>query len=551
MNKPMTRICTIVGCGVLATIATYGQIGKITQQDWVTSRADAQRTSWIRSDAFISRESMQKPGFDLQWKVTLDNQPRQITSLATGVVFGNLGFGSKPLSFITGTANHLFAVDNDTGVLFWQRTFDSGESGAGSLECPGGITSAATRPATLVPTIPGFRGPQDRGAYTSGVGAPGEGVPAYLMGRGVSGRAGTPTAGASTPANAAARAGGPAPVPAQVLPQVVYALSRDGQLHTLGLYSGKDIARPLPFLPPNAHASDLIAVNSIAYTATMNGCGGTADGVWSLELASGAKTVKSWKTEGGSPAGAPSFGTDGTLYVAVGPRTSAGSGGYSNAVVALQPNELTVKDWFTLPGAELVTTPVVFKTGNREIVAVATRDGSVFLLDAASLGGPTHGVALSRFSVASTNQTSVAPGGLATWEDSGGTRWLLTPTATTISALKVTSTNETQVLQAGWTSRQMRAPVSPLVVNGVVFAVSSGEFLPPAGATVSAADRARQSVPAVLYALDAATGRELWSSGNTIASFVHGPALWAGIGQVHVATYDNTVYAFGFAMERH
>jgi outer membrane protein assembly factor BamB len=68
---------------------------------------------------------------------------------------------------------------------------------------------------------------------------------------------------------------------------------------------------------------------------------------------------------------------------------------------------------------------------------------------------------------------------------------------------------------------------------------------------LTAADRARQSEPAVLYALDAATGRELWTSRNAITSFAHGAALWPGIGQVHVATYDNTVYAFGFPLERY
>jgi outer membrane protein assembly factor BamB len=97
----------------------------------------------------------------------------------------------------------------------------------------------------------------------------------------------------------------------------------------------------------------------------------------------------------------------------------------------------------------------------------------------------------------------------------------------------------------------MRAPLSPVIVNGVAFVVSSGEFVPRAGAAVDAVERARQSGPAVLYALDATTGRELWSSGIAITSFVHGPAVWPGIGQVHVATFDNTVYAFGFPLERY
>jgi outer membrane protein assembly factor BamB len=332
------------------------------------------------------------------------------------------------------------------------------------------------------------------------------------------------------------------------LPQVVYALSSGGRLHTLGPYSGKDLARPLPFLPPRAHATDLIAVNNIVYAATMNGCGEVADGVWALELAGGA--VKTWRSDGGSPTGPPSFGTDGTLYVAIGPRSGAGSSGFANAVVALDPREFTVKDWFTQPSVDFVTSPVVFKAGERDIVAAAMRDGSIVLLDAVSLGGPTHAAPLYR-SAAAADRSSFVPGGLATWEASGGTRWLLVPTATKVVAMKVTSAGGVPSLAAGWTSRDMRAPLTPIVVNGVAFVVSSGEYVPPSGVRLTAADRARQSEPAVLYALDAATGRELWTSRNAITSFAHGAALWPGIGQVHVATYDNTVYAFGFPLERY
>jgi outer membrane protein assembly factor BamB len=71
----------------------------------------------------------------------------------------------------------------------------------------------------------------------------------------------------------------------------------------------------------------------------------------------------------------------------------------------------------------------------------------------------------------------------------------------------------------------MREPLAPIVVNGVAFAVSSDE---PA---------------AVLYAIDATTGRELWTSGRIITSPARRPALGAGIGQVHVATSDDVVYA--------
>ena len=65
------------------------------------------------------------------------------------------------------------------------------------------------------------------------------------------------------------------------------------------------------------------------------------------------------------------------------------------------------------------------------------------------------------------------------------------------------------------------------------------------------ADRraARAAIDAgVLYALDAATGKTLWSSGRTITSFARG-GLSAGSGQVYLVTYDNTLYTFGIPME--
>jgi outer membrane protein assembly factor BamB len=88
--------------------------------------------------------------------------------------------------------------------------------------------------------------------------------------------------------------------------------------------------------------------------------------------------------------------------------------------------------------------------------------------------------------------------------------------------------------------------LAPLVFNGVVFAASSGESR--SSDNLTAAQRAKASVPAVLYALDPATGKELWTSGKTITSFARG-GLSAAAGQVYLVTFDNTVYAFGMGME--
>jgi len=112
-------------------------------------------------------------------------------------------------------------------------------------------------------------------------------------------------------------------------------------------------------------------------------------------------------------------------------------------------------------------------------------------------------------------------------------------------AFTVVDQNGAPTLQAQWVSRDLASPVTPAVVNGVVFALASGEV---AGAT--AAQRAQRSAPAVLYAIDAATGKELWTSGTTITSFVRGVGPSAGDSQVYVVTQDGTLYAFGMPAER-
>jgi cytochrome c553 len=50
---------------------------------------------------------------------------------------------------------------------------------------------------------------------------------------------------------------------------------------------------------------------------------------------------------------------------------------------------------------------------------------------------------------------------------------------------------------------------------------------------------------AILHALDASTGKELWSSGNTVSGWTHFSGLAVGAGKVFVTTHDGAVYAFG------
>jgi outer membrane protein assembly factor BamB len=118
-------------------------------------------------------------------------------------------------------------------------------------------------------------------------------------------------------------------------------------------------------------------------------------------------------------------------------------------------------------------------------------------------------------------------------------------TSGTVAAFKVMSSGTGVSLQPGWTSRDLASPVTPVTVNGVVFALSSG-----APANAGTGDLSKSGAPAVLYALDGKTGKELWTSGKTMTSFETEHSFWSANGQIYVGTYDGTIYAFGFAMER-
>ena len=49
----------------------------------------------------------------------------------------------------------------------------------------------------------------------------------------------------------------------------------------------------------------------------------------------------------------------------------------------------------------------------------------------------------------------------------------------------------------------------------------------------------------MLYVLDARTGKELWSSGDQIASWNHFSGISLANGSVYINTYDSMLYRFG------
>ena len=336
----------------------------------------------------------------------------------------------------------------------------------------------------------------------------------------------------------------------------LWVVGSDGLLRSLRVTDGGQIDPPVPFLPPNARPSSVVYVDGLVYTSTSNGCGNAPNAVWGIDLLTPEKKVAKWETGGANVAGLAgvTLGTSGIVYAATGAqppetRTWLTAGGpaptrYANTVVALDRITLEVKDSFTRDKADFNTTPVVFRHKGKDYLAVTGNDGRLYLLDGAALGGSNHKTPLF---VTDAFAPPDAGAGLATWQGEDGTRWVLAPGAGSIVAFKVIEKDGKPALEPGWKSREIAAPLAPIVVNGLVFAAASGEYR-GTEPNLSAAERAKRSTPAVLYALDAATGKELWSSGTTITSFARA-GLSAGGGQVYLVTYDNTLYAFGIPLE--
>jgi len=251
---------------------------------------------------------------------------------------------------------------------------------------------------------------------------------------------------------------------------------------------------------------DLISVANIVYAVTSDGCNGVPNAVWSVALEN--NMVNEWKPEDASVIGL-AFAGDGTVYATT-----------TKGIAALDQKTLKVKAEDT---SESITGPLVFKFKDKEYVVAANAHGHILVRDPATLASVVN---------VPGNNAKIGSS-LASWEDpETKTRWVLASKNGGILALKVVEENGTIALQQGWATREMGL-TSLIVVNGVAFALSPGTT----------------SAPAMLFAYDAMTGKELWNSGKAISGYST-TGISAGASKVYVGTHDGTLYAFGYLLPR-
>ena len=467
--------------------------------DWTTTAGDPQRTGWVRVDPFVNAGKEDKLGFQKLWSLKMagtEGNPSEPIMISTYI--GYRGF--KALAMVSGP-DYLYAADYDLGRFFYDQHYKSTKASACAA-----WPSAIGKQSSLTPIPP--RTARAAAGYHTVTGKPHEGIP---LSEAMGGQLG----------------GGPPRIaaPAQQLPPgirfsvPVFLVTSDGMAHAITFDSGKQVYKPVQFLPAGSAASDLIVVNGVLYAATMPGCGSSPDSIYALNVSTSDMTpAGTWKSTGGDVLGPPAFNKAGTLFV------SAAKG-----LFALEPKKLEAT---AVAEAPLASTPIVITGKTNEWVAAGTKDGDILLADATGAAA-----------TAVKCPAGFTPTALATFDDKAGAHWVLaTDTTKATAAVHAFKLNEagTPSLKEVWKSADLAAPARPIVVDGIVFALATG-----ADRTGNASKPATKGTHATLYALDAATGKQVWDSGNDISSFVSGSNMSFNEGQVYLTTHDNTLYAFG------
>ncbi len=547
--------------GLVAAVVTLIALTcVIALADWPSAGGGPARDGWARGETGLSPATAKdiKPLYVHKF----DNAAHGEAGLATPLVLSRIVTwkGFKALLFMGAGNDSVHAIDSEISREYFKAPLgykgDRPQITTSTLTCPGGMTAGIAIPGTTVQAARGGGG-----------------------GRGASGASGGGGGGG-------ARGIPPGPQPS------VYAVGSDGWLRWVREQDG-DIAvePPAKFLPANSRVSALAVNSGVIYAATQGDCGGNPNALYAINIALGddgktpLKTIASLPTNGTGFAGSAgvAVGPDGTVFGQVADGNGTVAGKYSDTVLALDPKTLAVKDYFTPAGSRPAAvkdvetagaTPTVFQWNNRSVVISGSRDGRIYLLDAASPGGADHHTPLAQSAVIAAADTTGAGNGIwnsfATWTDAGhgNTRWIYASisgpsalqfpasngTAATgaVVAFTVTDQGGKPALTPQWISRDLISPAAPVVANGLVYALSTGRSPRTAkagGGAYGLAEHERLGKPAVAYVFDAGTGKEVFNSGSKAASYATSGIAVAD-SQFYFASHDNSVYAFGLEAER-
>jgi outer membrane protein assembly factor BamB len=517
----------------------------ITAADWPTPGGSPSREGWARAEKILTKDSV--GGLNLLYKYQADNKARGLYSLTAPLIDGMLITyrGFKEMLVFSGSSDNVYNIDADLNRLLWKTHFEykgaERQSKHSTATCPGGLTSSVSM----------------AGSSSAGV----------SFGR----RQAVPVRPGGIMSNQLIGGSGFGSVGA------FYVVSSDGYLHTLNPSTGADLIPAVKLVPENSTVSALNVDGNTIYAATSGSCGGHADAIYAVDLGSTDKKVASVPAHG---APGTTIGTDGTVYVQVPYEQGDTDASHHTTILALQPQTLGVKDSFVtenIPNPKKSVqaegaTPLVFAWKGKDLVLASGDNGRLYLLDATSLGGSDHHTPLFATEPIASAAADYAGhgfrGGFSSWTDADGNRWVYAslwgpPQASakfpvqngdaangSIVAFKVTEQNGQPTLSPAWISPNVPGPAPAVTAGGVVFALSTGEptsLAKAKGKPYSLSEIEKASTHATLFALDAESGKQLYSSAGAVPKPSYGSGLAVANGRIYFAASDNAMYAFGFS----
>ena len=506
--------------------------GAAALTDWLTDGGDNQRTGWNQNEKILTKDNVKN--LKLLWKLETANEPRALHALMPVLVVGrlNTSAGTKQIGFVNGISDNLYAFDVETGKILWQKHW--------TYEPPAGRGGG------------GFGGPPPRDPRHLGFLQPG-------------GSSDTPVIG---PADAQGR-------------RPIYFVTGDGMLHILNAADGTDLEPPYMFHTGKGWALNL--VNNILWMA--NTYAGIS--IAAVDLTDPTHKVMTYNAGSGG-----AWGRRGAVIDSTGTAFSTTGDGvydptsdpprYGNSVIGVQivKGDLQLKDYYTPTNWDWLrkrdldpnNTPTIFTYKGRELMAASGKECRLYLLDPKSLGGADHQTPLYKTSLFCNEEVDFQDAGswgaVSTWEDSSGTRWVYAPfwgpahsqftfpitnTPVTkeggVAAFKLEDKDGKLQFVPAWVSRDMKRGEPVIIANGMLFGYGSGEETkqawPDVGLQFDSTIRASRGTRATIYALDAQTGKELWSSGDQMHQWNHFSGITVVNGRVYLGTYDGTLYCFG------
>lgn len=517
-SKPLFCLAASAAIFTLCIPAVFAQ--------WPTYGHDPQRSGWAKNNHVLTPSSVTR--LRLVWRTRLPNPPRSLSGLMSPLVTTIERQGRRQTMVIaSGSSNRVFALDAGTGRLLWQSYLH--------------------------------------------VTAPMPGAPMWLC----------PNSANDTPVLDPAR-------------QRMFVIAADGRLFTLSLLNGRPLQPPLRFVPPYAKMWSLNYSQGWLYTSVSQDCNQHRSGVYAMDPDQPGHPVTTfWSSQACANGfcgagiwgrGGVTIGRHGAIYATTGdaPFNPAGNE-FGDTFLRLKPQRLALSNYFTPPDWRYITrrdldiattSPMLFSWHGMQLSAFGGKQGLIDLVNTAAPGGPGHHRDLYTSPVYSnaiqTFQQRGIWGELSVWKDahSGATyiyvpAWgPLAPAAAgfprsygqapdgSILALRVVASAPGKpVLQPAWRSRDLAVPEPVAVADGVVFALATGENTEQVhGGDIHRIIVHRSARPhghATLYALDARSGRTLWSSGHAIRGWMHFTGLAIAGDKVFLATHAGTVYAFG------